>query len=335
MDSLTHIALGAVIGETSAGKKLGKKALLWGAIFQSLPDIDFVAAFFLEPTDNLVAHRGFTHSLLFDVIVTLAVAFLLAKWSKTNQLNFRQWAIFIGIQITVHLFLDGLNNYGVGWFEPFHDARISLNVIFIADPLYSIGPGIACIVLLFLSSQHPTRMTWAVCAIIASSCYLVCCATNKFIIHQKLEKTLTSRNIHPLRQFTTPTAFNNMLWYCVTEVDEGYYIGYCSIFDKSEITFTYFPRQDKLLHGMEGEPEIQNLMQFSQGFYTIEKQADALVFNDLRFGRVAGWNNEPTEFTFHYYLQQPGKNMLVVQRGRFAELNLKTAKSLFKRIQGE
>ena len=57
MDSLTHIVLGACIGEAMLGKKLGKKAMLIGAIAQSLPDIDFVAALWLGPAENLLAHR--------------------------------------------------------------------------------------------------------------------------------------------------------------------------------------------------------------------------------------------------------------------------------------
>ena len=58
MDSLTHIVLGACVGEVIAGKKLGRKAWLAGAIFQSFPDIDFIAGFWLSPAEDLLAHRG-------------------------------------------------------------------------------------------------------------------------------------------------------------------------------------------------------------------------------------------------------------------------------------
>ena len=62
MDTVTHIVLGACIGEATAGKILGRKAMLFGALSQSLPDIDFIAYFWLDKTDNLLAHRGITHS---------------------------------------------------------------------------------------------------------------------------------------------------------------------------------------------------------------------------------------------------------------------------------
>ena len=65
MDSLTHIAVGALIGEVALGKKIDRKAMLWGALAQSLPDIDFVAGLWMNTSEELLAHRGFTHSILF------------------------------------------------------------------------------------------------------------------------------------------------------------------------------------------------------------------------------------------------------------------------------
>ena len=69
MDSLTHIALGACVGEAFFERGFGKKAMLWGALAQSVPDIDFVASFWMPTAENLLAHRGFTHSLLFAALV--------------------------------------------------------------------------------------------------------------------------------------------------------------------------------------------------------------------------------------------------------------------------
>jgi inner membrane protein len=49
MDSLTHIVLGACLGEVLLDRKLGRKAMLWGAIAQSAPDIDFLANLWMKP----------------------------------------------------------------------------------------------------------------------------------------------------------------------------------------------------------------------------------------------------------------------------------------------
>lgn len=336
MDSITHLAIGAVIGEACAGKSLGKKAMVLGAGFQSIPDLDFVAAFFLQPTDNLLAHRGFTHSFLFGTIVTVVFSFLINHWETVKGLSLRRWMMFIGLEVFTHLLLDACNSYGTGWFEPFSHQRISFNMIFVADPLFSVWFGIAVIALMVSNRNHAHRMKWVIFSLVSGSLYLCLCFINKTSVNDSFEKTLQSKNISYTRYFTTPTAMNNLLWYCVAETDAGYHIGYRSVFDKrGEITLTYYPRQRWLLNAIEEEEEVVDLLRFSQGYYTIVKGKDYLEFNDLRFGRVSGWEKTETEFTFHYYLQSPGRNMLVVQRGRFAEWNGRTIRSLLDRIRGK
>jgi len=75
------------------------------------------------------------------------------------------------------------------------------------------------------------------------------------------------------------------------------------------------------------------LKRFSKGFYTAELTNGTLVFNDLRFGQIAGWQDPKATFTFHYYLQHPD-NSLVIQRGRFEGWNKKTLISFIQRIKG-
>src|SRR5258706_11500312 len=145
MDSLTHIALGAIIGEAYGGKELGKRAMIIGALAQSLPDVDFVMSFWLSPVDNLLAHRGFAHSIIFGTVVSALLGIAATRWSRPATFTTNKWAVFFAIEISVHLILDAFNNYGVGWFEPFSHARISFDVIFVADPFYSIWLGCGCL----------------------------------------------------------------------------------------------------------------------------------------------------------------------------------------------
>ena len=46
MDSLTHLVLGASIGEVTLGKKIGNKAAIIGALANTLPDFDVFFNFF-------------------------------------------------------------------------------------------------------------------------------------------------------------------------------------------------------------------------------------------------------------------------------------------------
>ncbi|MFZ9743821.1 MAG: metal-dependent hydrolase, partial [Chitinophagaceae bacterium] len=67
-------------------------------------------------------------------------------------------------------------------------------------------------------------------------------------------------------------------------------------------------------------------------FYTLEKWGDTLVFNDLRFGQINGWENPHSKFAFHYFLSHPKDNELIVQRGRFAGLNYNSGKVLLSKM---
>ncbi len=335
MDSLTHVALGACIGEAFFGRVIGKKAMLWGALAQSVPDIDFVAAFWMSPADNLLAHRGFTHSIIFILIVTPFLSLLAERWHRPYNISIRRWILFFSLQIFIHIFIDAFNNYGVGWFEPFSHYRISFNTIFVADPFFSMWSGIAFIALLLLKSRHPKRKYWWKFAIIMSSIYVWYCTINKIKIDSDVKQIAVHQNINYTQYFTTPAPLNNWLWYVVLGNDSGFYVGYRSLFDtKKDIDFKYFSRNDSLLDPVHNHEELQKLIRFSQGFYTAEKWNDTLVFNDLRFGQIIGWHNPEEKFVFHYFLQNSADNRLVVQRGRFAKWKWEIMKSLFKTIKG-
>jgi inner membrane protein len=336
MDSLTHIAIGACLGEVFAGKKLGKKALLWGALAQSIPDIDFLAAAWSGTTENLLAHRGFTHSFLFAAIITPLLAIAAERWHRPHNIPLRKWIYFFGTQVLVHLLIDGMNVYGVGWFEPFSHARVSYNWIYVADPFFSLWPGISFILLLLLRRKNHRRLFWARFALVMSSIYLLYCGYNKYWIDHDVKKIMAQQKIPYQRYFTTPTPLNNWLWYVVAATDSGFHIGYRSRFDKtSHIDFHYVPQQKALLAPVADQEDLRQLLRFSKGYYTVEQQQGKLMFNDIRFGEQIGWRQPGAPFVFYYYLQHPEDNKMLVQRGRFAGWDRSAFNSLLNRIKGE
>lgn len=335
MDSLTHIALGACIGELCAGKSLGKKALLIGAVAQSIPDIDFIASFWNSPASDLLAHRGFTHSFLFIVITAYPLALIAARWQWLPRMSVRKWTGFLLLELFVHLFLDAFNAYGTAWFEPFSHYRVSFHTLFVADPLFSISIGIGALLLTFFPLTHSARKNWARIAILISTIYLTYALINKRLIATSVEDSLAHQQINYKRYFTTPTPGNVWLWNVVAEGDDGFYIGYRSVFDKAEfIPFQFFNKNDNLLDAIDNHEDIQHLKRFSEGYYVISTYDGKLVFNDLRFGQMLGWENPTAPFVFYYYLEHPSDNELLIQRGRFARWNYESAISFLKRIRG-
>ena len=77
MDSLTQVVLGAAVGEAVLGKKIGNRAILWGAIAGTIPDLDVAANAFLSPVDALAFHRGITHSFVFSILGALTFGWIL------------------------------------------------------------------------------------------------------------------------------------------------------------------------------------------------------------------------------------------------------------------
>ena len=335
MDTITHIVLGACVGEAIAGKQLGKKALFLGAIAQNIPDIDVVASFWLPVSGDVLAHRGFTHSFLFVLLTAPVLAYCSRYLFRSVDMNMRRWMLFWGLQLFIHIFIDAFNVYGTGWFEPFSHYRVSFNTMFVADPLFTLWPAIATVALLVLKVASNKRMTWVKIGLGLSILYLLLGISFKLFIDSNVEKNLNSKGVTVERYFTTPTPLNNMLWYVVAQKDSGYYIGYRSVLDKVEGTdFHFVRRDDSLLKSVDNRDALNNLLRFSQGYYTAQMWHDTLVFNDLRFGEMLGWTGSGPRFVFHYYLQQAADNKMIVQRGRFAGWDKAAIMRFLRRIRG-
>jgi len=336
MDTLTHIVLGACIGEAIAGKQIDKKALILGAFAQNIPDIDFVASFWLPTAADLLAHRGFTHSILFTILITPLLALGSLRLIRTGDMTFMRWIYFWGIQIFVHIFIDAFNAYGTGWFEPFSHYRVSFNTMFVADILFVIPPALTCVTLVVLKAKNKRRKVCAWIGLGCSSLYLLYGIGNKIFIDHFVKNSIQSEHLKVNHFITTPTPLNNLLWYIIAENDSGYYIGYRSVFDKSgAIDFHYVWRNDSLLRSADYKADMDRLLRFSDGYYAIDMQHDTLVFNDLRFGEMRGWEGRGRGFVCHYYLQYPNANEMIVQRGRFAGWDRQALEAFLKRISGD
>ena len=263
MDSITHIALGACIGELFVGGKVGRKAMMWGAVAQSFPDIDFIAGFWMDTTDELLAHRGFTHSLLFAGLLTPILALLAERWHRPHNITLAKWTLFFGTEILLHIFLDAFNAYGTAWFEPFSHIRFSFHTLFVAEPLFSIWIGIAFVALLLMKKDRRKRKAVSMYGLGMCLVYLLISVGNKVIVEKDVAKALSNQHITHTRYFTTPTPLNNLLFFVVAENDSGFHIGYRSVFDsKPTMHFEYFPRNTLLTDSIRLSKDFLNLVRF-------------------------------------------------------------------------
>jgi len=79
MDSVSQIVLGAAVGEVVLGKRLGNKAMFWGAVGGTIPDLDVITKPVMTELQSLAFHRGISHSITFAVIGGLFFGWLIYK----------------------------------------------------------------------------------------------------------------------------------------------------------------------------------------------------------------------------------------------------------------
>ena len=95
MDSLTQIVLGAAVAELTIGRKVGNRAIVWGAAAGTIPDLDVYAGFFFDDLTKNEMHRAFSHSLFFCLIAAPIFSWLVMKKEKLFMSSFI--AIVLGL----------------------------------------------------------------------------------------------------------------------------------------------------------------------------------------------------------------------------------------------
>lgn len=102
MDSLTQIVLGAAAGELVLGRKLGNRAMIWGGIAGTIPDLDVIVGTFVSPTTNLHVHRGLSHSLFILFGLSFLMAWLTTRlYPENNQLRNKSWYKFLAVTFRI------------------------------------------------------------------------------------------------------------------------------------------------------------------------------------------------------------------------------------------
>ena len=106
MDSLTQIVLGAAVGEAVLGRKIGNKAMLYGAIAGTIPDLDVLAQTFTDTITATEMHRGFSHSIVFAVLAAPLLGWLTNKLEHKKGLGWQSWSWLFFWGIFTHPLLD-------------------------------------------------------------------------------------------------------------------------------------------------------------------------------------------------------------------------------------
>jgi inner membrane protein len=123
--AFTHVVVAAAMGRVAGAGARPWKFWLWAAACSVLPDADVVGFRFGIRYEEMLGHRGLTHSLPFAAAVGLALAALAFREVPRFK---RDWWKLVGFLFAVtasHGVLDALTDGGLGvaFFAPFSNER--------------------------------------------------------------------------------------------------------------------------------------------------------------------------------------------------------------------
>ena len=330
MDSLTQIVLGAAVGEAVLGKKVGNKAMLYGAIAGTIPDFDTFASHFTDTVTALEIHRGFTHSIVFSVVFAPIFGWLVSRWEKTASWKNWSWLFFWGF--LTHPLLDAHTTWGTQLFWPL-DLRLAYKNIFVIDPLYTLPFLVFVILAMRKKRTSPKRRKLNNLGLIISSAYMLLTLILKGITYQKFTDALQQQNILYSEIETKPSPFNTILWTANVDTKEAYLIGHYSFFDAQPIQFTAYPKNHEWIEDLKEEENVQRLIKITKGWYTITKENEKLYLNDLRFG-LLGFSPSAKNFTFSFQLEKKNGKVIITEKEKDTRDAKKLLSELWERILG-
>ncbi len=298
MDSLTQIVLGAAVGEAVLGKKVGNKAMLYGAIAGTIPDLDVLARFFVDTVTATEWHRGFSHSIFFSILFAPIFGWLVWKLNPKSKASFWNWTTLMFMGLFTHPVLDAFTTWGTQLFWPF-TTRLAFQNIFVIDPLYTLPFLFFLILTMFQKRTSYKRRRYNIMGLFVSSSYLLLTLILKGFAFKQFISNLRVQGIAYEEMDIRPAPFSTMLWTANIDTPNAYLIGNYSFFDSQPIEFVSYPKNHELLGDLVTNDKIVRLIAIAEGWYTISEEKDKLLFNDLRFGLIS-FKPDEKRFAFTY-----------------------------------
>ncbi|RXE47253.1 metal-dependent hydrolase [Chromohalobacter israelensis] len=288
MDSLTQACLGAAIGGTVLGRRLGRKAVLAGAALGTLPDLDIVIDYG-DAVADYTYHRGFSHSLLVLAALALSLTLLARageRWRRvTPPIGTLRWGLLFGGCLLTHPVLDAFTTYGTQLWWPLTTPPVNWHSIFIIDPLFTL-PLLVGVVAALIKGDSPRLLGWG----LTIACfYLTFAVAAQNTVNARIAPSLASLGLDEAPRLVQPTPFNTLLWRVTVVEDGAYYEGVVSLFDgQTPLALTQLPRGAEWEDAALATAAGQRLQWFAGPFlrYRVDSHEGEtrLVATDLRLG---------------------------------------------------
>jgi inner membrane protein len=332
MDSLTQIVLGAAVGEAVLGKKVGNKAMLYGAIAGTIPDLDVLANYFTDTVTAIEWHRGVSHSVFFSIIFAPIFGWLIFRLEKNGPATWKEWSGLMFWGLFTHPILDAFTTWGTQLFWPF-DLRLAFQNIFVIDPLYTLPFLVLLLMAMRQKRQSPKRAQYNMLGLGISTSYLALTLLLKAVAYYNIKGNLDAQGIVYEEMDIRPAPLNTILWSANIDAGDSYLIGNYSFFDESPMVFTSYPKNRELLGELSNDEKIARLKKITEGWFTVEEKDGQLYYNDLRFGLMS-LDADEAQFAFSYKLIPKDGELLVEENPKLKRDAKKLLLALWVRIWG-
>ena len=220
MDILTQGIIAAALPLATRHKKKAAAAAAIGSLAGLAPDLDALIWSSEDPLAFLEFHRHFTHSLFFIPVGSAAVAGVIyglgRRWLSLSI--WKTW-LFCALGFATHGLLDSATSFGTSLLWPLADARVSLNIISIIDPLFTL-PLLALVgagVLKRDGRYGRAALTWA-------ALYLSAAGYQHLQARSMAESLAERRGHEDIRLVVKPTFGNILLWKSIYGFDGRFYV---------------------------------------------------------------------------------------------------------------
>jgi inner membrane protein len=284
MDALTQLTFGAACGEAILGQQVGRKALVWGAVLGTLPDLDVFIPLG-GPVDDFVYHRGFSHSLALLALLSPLIAWLISKIHPDTKRYYLRWVLLCLLVLETSVILDLLTIYGTQVFWPFDTTPRAIPILFIIDPLFTLPVLSGVLAALVLTRKTSLGHRLNSMGLFLSLAYLAWAFGAGEFVERRVTQKLARQKVSYSQFIASPAPFTTLLWRVVGIDDDRYFETYFSLFDrKTPLVVDFYPRNLALMTGIQEHPPVAKLKWFTRGYYAFANVNQDVVMTDLRMG---------------------------------------------------
>ena len=281
MDSISQIVLGASIAHITLGEKLGKRALILGAVVGTLPDLDVLVPY-ADAIESFTYHRSWSHSLFMLTLFSFPLAWFCKCLFAKAGIPYGRWWFAIWLVLFTHPILDGFTIYGTQLWWPLDAPPTAWGSVFIIDPMYTL-PLLAGVAIAWRRSWLHARPV-VVAGLLISTTYLGWTLIAQHITRQKVTTTLTQNAIEANHLVIAPFPFS-LLWRVLVVTDDHYLEGYSSLLDsESEMSMNAYDNGKQSCNEWLSHGPVQRMDWFTHGAFALSVENDVLVLSDLRMG---------------------------------------------------